>query len=71
MMAFLKTALDWIAMGCLISDLLVLVLLIVLLPIAKESNATLVKISVEVQDNTRALLTNQAAIQQLLKERHE
>lgn len=70
-MAFLKTALDWIAMGCLISDLLVLVLLIVLLPIAKESNATLVKISVEVQDNTRALLTNQAAIQQLLKERHE
>lgn len=70
-MAFLKSTLDWIALGCLLSDLVVLVFLALLIPTARESNATLIEIRTEVQANTRALLTNQTAIQSLLKERHE
>jgi hypothetical protein len=72
-MNWLKTPLDWMAFGCFVADALALyVVLVLLLPVARQSNTTLIEIRTEVQAQTQALITNQIAIQALLKkEAHE
>lgn len=75
-MGWLKSPLDRLAFGCLVADLLtLLVVWFVLLPVARESNETLIKINGQVDVQIQALLknqqsigTNQKAIEHLMKQ---
>lgn len=69
---WLKTPLDWIAAGCLVCDVIVLLVLVFfILPVARDSNSKLIELNAVMGDNQRAIRTNQEAIMNYLKEPHE